>query len=198
MSIAGQFHIAHPGDYPACAFSADAHKKTVPANAVEKGWRVLDIGPQTVALFASKIKNAKTVVWNGPMGVFEMPSYAVGTTVFDSAATTSSSAGHNDISGLSNATRDIYYYGAFAYDAAGNYSVAASSAQGRATSYWLGDIADNFIERCSARSSIADNREFDGEITPERFHIDVDLDNPRVARNIIVGVKGRVEAEPRA
>jgi len=61
------------------AFSADAHKKTAPANGVEKGWRVLDIGPQSVALFASKIKNAKTVVWNGPMGVFEMAPFAEGT-----------------------------------------------------------------------------------------------------------------------
>ncbi|KAA3636615.1 MAG: T9SS C-terminal target domain-containing protein [Calditrichaeota bacterium] len=48
-----------------------------------------------------------------------------------------------DNSGLSNATRDIYYYGIFAYDAAGNYSVAAASAQARSTSYWLGDVADN-------------------------------------------------------
>ena len=61
------------------AFSADAHKKTVPANAVEKGWRVLDIGPQSVALFSLKIKDAKTVVWNGPMGVFEMAPFAEGT-----------------------------------------------------------------------------------------------------------------------
>jgi phosphoglycerate kinase len=61
------------------SFSADARKKTVPANSVEKGWRVLDIGPKSVALFASKIKGAKTVVWNGPMGVFEMAPFAEGT-----------------------------------------------------------------------------------------------------------------------
>jgi hypothetical protein len=72
-------------------------------------------------------------------------TYATGTNVFDSAATTSSSVAHVDINGLTNASRDIYYYGAFAYDAAGNYSVAAGTAEGRSTSYWLGDIADNFI-----------------------------------------------------
>ncbi len=64
----------------------------------------------------------------------------VGTTVHTAAATPSSAASHLDVIGLSNATRDIYYFGAFAYDAAGNYSVAAVPAQARATSYWLGDI----------------------------------------------------------
>ncbi len=71
-------------------------------------------------------------------------NHGVGTTVHTAAATPSSSASHLDVMGLSNATRDIYYFGAFAYDAAGNYSVAAVPAQARATSYWLGDIAASF------------------------------------------------------
>jgi phosphoglycerate kinase len=61
------------------AFSAEAQHKVLSADAVEAGWRVLDIGPQTVALFASKIQAAKTVVWNGPMGVFEFAPFASGT-----------------------------------------------------------------------------------------------------------------------
>ena len=61
------------------AFSADAHKKTVPVDQVQPGWRVLDIGPETVRLFADKIAGAQTVVWNGPMGVFEMEPFAQGT-----------------------------------------------------------------------------------------------------------------------
>jgi len=61
------------------AFSADAHKKTVPVDQVQPGWRVLDIGPETVKLFADKIAGAQTVVWNGPMGVFEMEPFAQGT-----------------------------------------------------------------------------------------------------------------------
>ncbi len=69
----------------------------------------------------------------------------VGTTVHTAAATPSSAASHLDVMGLSNATRDIYYFGAFAYDAAGNYSVAAAPAQARATSYWLGDIANEAV-----------------------------------------------------
>ncbi len=67
-----------------------------------------------------------------------------GMTVHSAAASPSLAGNHLDVMGLSNATRDIYYYGAFAYDAAGNYSVAAPSAQARSTSYWLGDIAATF------------------------------------------------------
>ncbi len=81
-----------------------------------------------------------------PTGAPAYPaSETVGTTVLNAAATPSSAASHTDVMGLSNATRDIYYFGAFAYDAAGNYSIAAASAQGRSTSYWLGDIANEAV-----------------------------------------------------
>jgi phosphoglycerate kinase len=62
------------------AFSADANQKVVPVDAIEPGWRMLDIGPKSVKLFESKLAGAKTVVWNGPMGVTEMAPFAVGTT----------------------------------------------------------------------------------------------------------------------
>ena len=61
------------------AFSADAQSKIVGVDAVPAGWRILDIGPKTVALFRDKLAGAKTVVWNGPMGVFEFPKFATGT-----------------------------------------------------------------------------------------------------------------------
>ncbi len=61
------------------AFDNEATRKVVKANAVEAGWRVLDIGPETVDLFKTTLAEAKTVVWNGPMGVFEMPNFARGT-----------------------------------------------------------------------------------------------------------------------
>ncbi|WP_061962056.1 phosphoglycerate kinase [Demequina flava] len=60
-------------------FAADAEHKTVPANAIEDGWMGLDIGPDSGALFASKIADAKTIVWNGPMGVFEFEAFEGGT-----------------------------------------------------------------------------------------------------------------------
>jgi phosphoglycerate kinase len=62
------------------AFAADAAYKVVPADGVEAGWRILDIGPATVELFKAKLAGAKTVVWNGPMGVFEFAPFAKGTT----------------------------------------------------------------------------------------------------------------------
>jgi phosphoglycerate kinase len=49
-------------------------------DGVKAGWRILDIGPATVELFGTKLADAKTVVWNGPMGVFEFPAFAKGTT----------------------------------------------------------------------------------------------------------------------
>ncbi len=60
-------------------FAADAEHKTVPVAGIESGWMGLDIGPETVDLFRSRLADARTVVWNGPMGVFEMPSFANGT-----------------------------------------------------------------------------------------------------------------------
>jgi phosphoglycerate kinase len=61
------------------AFAADAQTKIVDADAIPDGWMGLDIGPRTRELFASKIADAGTVVWNGPMGVFEMGPFAGGT-----------------------------------------------------------------------------------------------------------------------
>lgn len=60
-------------------FKADAASKVCETMAIPDGWEGLDIGPKTAELFAGVIKTAKTVIWNGPMGVFEFPKFAVGT-----------------------------------------------------------------------------------------------------------------------
>lgn len=60
-------------------FKADAVYKTVESNQIPADWQGLDIGPETRVLFASVIEKAKTVIWNGPMGVFEFPAFALGT-----------------------------------------------------------------------------------------------------------------------
>ncbi len=60
-------------------FSNDAEEKIVPSIAIPADYEGLDIGPKTVELFSNAISKAKTVIWNGPMGVFEMPKFAVGT-----------------------------------------------------------------------------------------------------------------------
>ncbi|MDD3157721.1 phosphoglycerate kinase [Anaeromusa sp.] len=60
-------------------FAADAANKVVAADAIEGDWMALDIGPVTSKAYAEALKDAKTVVWNGPMGVFEMDVFAKGT-----------------------------------------------------------------------------------------------------------------------
>ncbi|MGD8996527.1 MAG: phosphoglycerate kinase [Anaerolineae bacterium] len=61
------------------AFENDAQTMVVAPNEVRSGWRILDIGPKTVSTFESALQGAKTITWNGPLGVFEMPTFAVGT-----------------------------------------------------------------------------------------------------------------------
>ncbi len=61
------------------AFSADADRQVVAVEQVPAGWRVLDIGPESIKRFSAALQGARTVVWNGPMGVFEMEPFAAGT-----------------------------------------------------------------------------------------------------------------------
>jgi phosphoglycerate kinase len=65
----------HCGD----AFNANCNKQVVPAGQIPADWEGLDIGPKTAEHYANIIRSAKTVVWNGPMGVFEMPPFDAGT-----------------------------------------------------------------------------------------------------------------------
>lgn len=60
-------------------FQADTESKVVAVDEVPAGWRILDIGPETIERFAERLAPAKTVFWNGPMGVFEFPRFAQGT-----------------------------------------------------------------------------------------------------------------------
>ena len=60
-------------------FAPDANSQVVPAGEIPDGWEGLDIGPKTVELYCEAVKDAGTVIWNGPMGVFEFPAFAKGT-----------------------------------------------------------------------------------------------------------------------
>jgi phosphoglycerate kinase len=60
-------------------FSADANVKVQPEESIPDGWMALDIGPKTIEIFSEAVAGAKTVVWNGPMGCFEMAPFAEGT-----------------------------------------------------------------------------------------------------------------------
>ncbi len=74
------FAVELPVDVVAAAsFAADSESRVVPYDAVPEGWLGLDIGPETREHFGAIIRGAKTVFWNGPMGVFEWPRFAEGT-----------------------------------------------------------------------------------------------------------------------
>ena len=74
------FDVELPRDVVAASeFAEDAETQVVPYNALPDGWLGLDIGPETREAFAAEIARAQTIFWNGPMGVFEWPSFAEGT-----------------------------------------------------------------------------------------------------------------------
>jgi phosphoglycerate kinase len=81
------------------AFSADAQKRVVSVDAVPEGWRILDIGPETVKLYSEEIARAQLVIWNGPMGVFEMEPFAAGTHAIAQAMAAASERGATTIVG---------------------------------------------------------------------------------------------------
>jgi phosphoglycerate kinase len=74
-------------------FDNAASTKIVPVNAIPADWAGVDIGPETIKLFSEEIKKAKTVVWNGPMGVFEMSNFAKGTNAIAQAMADATKAG---------------------------------------------------------------------------------------------------------
>jgi 3-phosphoglycerate kinase len=79
-------------------FKAGATNKVVGDN-IEAGWMGLDVGPESQKLFAEKLANAKTVVWNGPMGVFEMEPFDKGTEAVAQAVATATDNGAKSIIG---------------------------------------------------------------------------------------------------
>jgi phosphoglycerate kinase len=84
------FDVVLPVDVVAASsFTEDATTKVVPYDALPEGWLGLDIGPQTRELFAGHVAKARTIFWNGPMGVFEWPPFAEGTKVVAQAVAAS-------------------------------------------------------------------------------------------------------------
>jgi phosphoglycerate kinase len=85
-------------DVEAKEFKAGAENKVV-SNGIEDGWQGLDIGPATRKLYAQKLADAKTIVWNGPMGVFEMPPFDEGTKAVAQAVADATGKGAKSIIG---------------------------------------------------------------------------------------------------
>ena len=93
-------HLMLPFDFViADDFSNDANQEVVDEDNIKDNWEALDIGPQSAIAFGNVIKAAKTVVWNGPMGVFEMPSFAEGTNAVAEALVEATEFGATSIIG---------------------------------------------------------------------------------------------------
>ena len=96
------FEVVLPADVVAAReFAEDAEAKVTPYDALPDGWLGLDIGPETRELFARHIAEARTIFWNGPMGVFEWPSFAEGTKAVAEAV--AASDGYSVVGGADSA-----------------------------------------------------------------------------------------------
>jgi phosphoglycerate kinase len=92
-------------------FDNDARTKQVSVDEIPADWMALDIGPKTIELFSRKILESKTIVWNGPMGVFEMPNFAIGTRAIADALAQATKAGATTIIGGGDSAAAISQFG---------------------------------------------------------------------------------------
>jgi phosphoglycerate kinase len=107
-----RFALLLPVDHVVGAeFKADTATQTVSVSATPDGWMGLDIGPKTIDTYRQKIAGAKTIVWNGPMGVFEMPAYAKGTLEVAKAVAAATSAGATSIVGGGDSVAALHQSG---------------------------------------------------------------------------------------
>ncbi len=105
-------NLAVPADaVVADAFSNDAQTQIVDVDHIPQNWMGMDIGPSTVETYSSMIANAGTVVWNGPMGVFEMPNFSHGTRAIASAMAESTRKGAITIIGGGDSAAAISQFG---------------------------------------------------------------------------------------
>lgn len=107
-----KFALLLPVDHVVGAeFKADTATKTVSVHDTPDGWMGLDIGPKTIETYKQKIAGAKTIVWNGPMGVFEMPAFAKGTLEIAKAVAAATSQGATSIIGGGDSVAAVHQSG---------------------------------------------------------------------------------------
>jgi len=92
-------------------FAADASTSTAPSNNVPDGWLGLDIGPAACDQFSSVIKKSKTILWNGPMGVFEMPKFQHGTRAIATAVAAATQSGAFSLVGGGDSVAAVNQFG---------------------------------------------------------------------------------------
>jgi len=93
-------------------FEADANTMVVASNQVEPGWRIMDIGPQTIAAFRQALADAQTIVFNGTLGVAEWPTFAQGTNAMIEALAERTKVGATTIIGGGDSAAAVEQAGA--------------------------------------------------------------------------------------
>ena len=107
-----KFALLLPVDHVVGAeFKADTATQTVSTSATPDGWMGLDIGPKTIDTYKQKIAGAKTIVWNGPMGVFENPAFARGTLEIAKAVAAATTSGATSIVGGGDSVAAVHQSG---------------------------------------------------------------------------------------
>jgi len=107
-----KFALLLPVDHVVGAeFNPGTATQTLPVSATPDGWVGLDIGPKTIDTYRQKIASAKTIVWNGPMGVFEMPAFSKGTLEVAKAVAAATSGGATSIVGGGDSVAAVHQSG---------------------------------------------------------------------------------------
>ena len=107
-----KFALLLPVDHVVGAeFNPGTATQTLPVSATPDGWMGLDIGPKTIDTYRQKIASAKTIVWNGPMGVFEMPAFSKGTLEVAKAVAAATSGGATSIVGGGDSVAAVHQSG---------------------------------------------------------------------------------------
>ena len=100
-----------PDSIIADKFAADANDSTSPSNAIPEGWMGLDIGPNAINQFSNAIKKSKTILWNGPMGVFEMEKFQHGTKAIATAIAKATQSGAFSLVGGGDSVAAVNQFG---------------------------------------------------------------------------------------
>lgn len=87
--------------------AADVPNRTVKADQIESGWKGVDIGPETIEAFTAEVADARTIVWNGPLGVFEVDAFATGTNAVAEAVAASTDRGAVSVVGGGDSARAV-------------------------------------------------------------------------------------------
>ncbi len=107
-----KFALLLPVDHVVGAeFNPGTATQTLPVSATPDGWMGLDIGPKSIDTYRQKIASAKTIVWNGPMGVFEMPAFSKGTLEVAKAVAAATSSGATSIVGGGDSVAAVHQSG---------------------------------------------------------------------------------------